>query len=73
MTQAKQELGLPQSKDTYYPEPWKLAELLEAVAESEVEKAQGFRVTHEQIKQRIADRVAAHRLQREDERRQVSA
>ncbi|NWJ97269.1 MAG: helix-turn-helix domain-containing protein [Chloroflexi bacterium] len=59
--------GYPPAKEEeiYYPEPEELAEVKEAIVQSEAEKAKGFRITHEEITTRIAERIAAYRMGQE--------
>ena len=54
-----------QVEEIYYPEPDELAAIQTAIAASEAEKASGFTLTHEQITQRVAERIAAYRMNRD--------
>jgi excisionase family DNA binding protein len=61
--------GYPPAKEKeeeiYYPEPEELAEVKEAIVQSEAEKAKGFSITHEEITTRIAERIVAYRMGQE--------
>lgn len=45
--------------------PAELEEVLAAIAESEAEDEQGFYITHEEIKNMVAEKFAAYRLKKE--------
>lgn len=55
----------PEAPAVFYPEPEELAEIKEAIAESEDEKQRGFVISHEQLTARIADRLAAYRMRQD--------
>jgi len=49
----------------YQVDDIELEELRKAIAESEAEKAQGLRITHQEIKQMAAEIIASERSKRE--------